>query len=380
MGTQFSFANGRGQRSLSVRFHRREGASLRPLGEVHPIFGASINQNGTRSLMRTATLNLGEVDSAATNFVSDRLDISMLLDGREWKLGRFLFTDVTQQEYFDENDRPRTLAACQLTDSMAILDGELETAFTSVLEPARAAIERLVSPFNFDAVIEDSPYLISNSWMAGTTRRQVLEAIAQLGGYLPPWFNHEGVLRAIRQFDPTAGTPDFDFDVQQNVFAESVSSSDSTIYAPNRIVVVSNGGNTYGGSSSEKNPVDPIDPGPLMAFCDAPSTAPHSVLNLGFARPQVFEIQAVSGAQCQAVADLLCLTQTVVEDMQLSTSLDPRHDGWNTVKFQGDRWLETGWSMDLEAGGAMGHQLQRSYPPSAEILSGTAGSVTAEGV
>jgi hypothetical protein len=377
----FDFSNGRGQRASSFQFERREGSSLRPLGLLHPIWGGTLTHTAGRSVMRTLTFEVGEAESAEVNFVSERIYVSMVVDGEAKPLGRFRFADATQQDFADEDSgNVRSLTACQLSDYMSIVDTELETSFTSVLEPARGAIERLLSDIDVEMLIEDSGQLISNSWMAGTSRKAVLEAIAELGGYLAPWFDHEGVLQIRRQFDPTAGVADFDFDAQQNVFADSVTRSDSTIYAPNRIVVVSNGGNTYGGSSSEKNPVDPIDPGPMMAFCDVPSTAPHSVMNLGFVRPDILEVQATSVAQCQAVADLMCLTQTVAEEVDLSTALDPRHDGWNTVDFQEKRWLEIGWSMQLLAGGEMRHSLQRSYPPSPEVLSGVVDQILAGGI
>lgn len=376
----YDFSNGRGQRSSSFRFERREGSSLRPLGLLHPIWGGSLNHSPGRSIMRTLSFEVGEAESAEVDFVSERLYVSMLINDEVHPLGRFLYADATQQDFADEETGSvRSLTACQLSDYMAIVDTQLETSFTSVLEPARDAIERLLADIDVEVLIEDSPQLISNSWMAGTSRKAVLEAIAELGGYLAPWFDNEGVMQVKQQFDPTLGVPDFNFDDQQSVFADSVTRSDSTIYAPNRIVVVSNGGNTYGGSSSEKNPVDPIDPGPMMAFCDVPSTAPHSVMNIGFVRPEVVEIQATSVAQCQAVADLMCLTQTVAEEVELSTAIDPRHDGWNTVDFQEKRWLETGWSMQLAAGGEMRHSLQRSYPPSPEVLSGVVDQVLAGG-
>lgn len=377
----YDFSNGRGQRSSTFRFERREGSSLRPLGDLHPIWGGTLTHSAGRAVMRTLSFEVGEAESAQVNFVSERVYVSMLINGEAHPLGRFIYADATQQDYADaEADGVRSLTACQLSDYMAIVDTQLETAFTSVLEPARDAIERLLADIDVEILVEDSGQLISNSWMAGTSRRSVLETMAELGGYLSPWFDHNGVMQVKQQFDPAFGVADFDFDATKNVFAESVSRSDSTIYAPNRIVVVSNGGNVYGGSSSEKNPIDPIDPGPMMAFCDVPSTAPHSVMNLGFVRPEVVEIQATSVAQCQAVADLQCLTQTVAEEMEVSTALDPRHDGWNTVDFQEKRWLETGWSMQLQAGGEMRHSLQRSYPPSPEVLSGTVDQVLAGGI
>ncbi len=377
----YDFSNGRGQRASSFQFERREGSSLRPLGLLHPVWGGTLAHSAGRSIMRTLTFEVGEAESAEVDFVSERIYVSMMVDGEAKPLGRFRFADATQQDFADEDSgEVRSLTSCQLSDYMSIVDTQLETSFTSILEPARDAIERLLADLDVETLVEDSGQLISNSWMAGTSRKAVLEAIAELGGYLAPWFNHEGVLQVRQQFDPTFGVADFDFDAQMNVFAESVTRSDSTIYAPNRIVVVSNGGNTYGGSSSEKNPVDPIDPGPMMAFCDVPSTAPHSIMNLGFTRPEIQEIQATSVAQCQAVADLYCLTQTVAEEVDLSTALDPRHDGWNSVDFQEKRWLETGWSMQLVAGGEMRHSLQRSYPPSPEVLSGVVDQVLAGGI
>lgn len=376
----FDFSGGLGQRSETFRFDRREGSSLRPLGSLEPILGASLSQSGSRSLQRTMTFSLGEAESTRVNFVSDRVDLFMELGGQSWPMGRYLFTSSTQQDYLDtDSGLVRSLTACTLADQMSIIDIELQTAFVAVLEPARSSIERLLEDLPFQVQVEDSGALISNSWMAGTSRRTVLEAVAQLGGYLPPWFDNNGVLQVKQQFDPMFGVAEFDFDQTEAVFQDSVTRADSTIYAPNRIIVVSNGGNVYGGSSSEKNPVDPIDPGPLTAFCDVPSTAPHSAMNLGFIRPQVVEIQATSQAQCQAVADLLCLTQTAVEEIELSTAIDPRHDGWNTVQFQGKRWLQTSWGTALVAGGAQRHSMQRSYPPSPEVLSGTAGQVAVDG-
>lgn len=377
---QFDFSGGFGQRSETFRYDRREGSSLRPLGTLHPILGASLSQSGSGSLQRTLSFDLGEAESAEVNFVSDRVDLFMEVGGESWPMGRYLFTSSTQQDYFDSGSgRIRSLTACTMADQMSIVDVELQTAFVAVLEPARSSIERLLDDLPIEIQVEDSGALISNSWMAGTSRRTVLEAIAELGGYLPPWFDNSGVLQVKQQFDPMFGVAEFDFDQNQSVFRDSVTRVDSSVYAPNRIVVISNGGNVYGGSSSEKNPVDPIDPGPLTAFCDVPSTAPHSALNLGFIRPQIVEIQATSQAQCQAVADLLCLTQTATEQIELSTAIDPRHDGWNTVRFQGKRWLQTSWSANLVAGGAQRHSMQRSYPPSPEVLSGTAGQVAVDG-
>jgi hypothetical protein len=365
------FATGRGQRSESYTFGRREGASGRPLGALAPLSGANLSLSGSKSLSKSLSFQLGVEDAAAVAFASERVDVAMVLEGQTWPLGRYLYTDATRQDYaVPGTDEVRSIVSCQLSDFMAIIDTELETSFTAVLESPRHVLDRLLDGLPFDMMVEDSPYLISNSWMAGTSRRQVLETVAELGGYLPPWFDTANVLRLRRLFDPDEGVAAFDFDAQQTVVQGSVTGSNSTVYAPNRFVIVSNGGNTYGGSGS-LNGADAVDPGPMMAFCDVPSSAPHSIMNIGFVRARVEEMQATSVAQCQAVADLRCLTQTVAEFLDVSTTFDPRHGAWETVAFQGKRWLETSWSAQLTAGAEMRHSLQRAYPPSPEVLSGT---------
>lgn len=370
----FDFSAGRGQRTESFRFRLLEGASLRPLGEIHPVQDSvpSLSHNAAgNSVTRTISIALGEADSERINFTSDRVEVDAVIGGDTFRLGHYLFSDNVHQDFWDGSATAvKSLESAELADQMTIVDTELETAFTAVNEAPRDAVERLLAQVDIRGVVEDSSLQISNSWTAGTSRKQVLDAIAELGGYLAPWFDNSGTFRCIRQFDPEAGSANFDFDAQQTVIADSVTRSDSLSYTPNRIVIVNNGGISYDGNN------EGVDPGPIMAFCDVPSTAPHSIMNLGFVRPEVIERQVNSQAQAQAVADLLCLTQTVVETVELSTSIDPRHDGWNTVQFQGQRWLEQGWSMQCAAGGTMQHTLQRSYPASPEVLSGTAGAIT----
>lgn len=370
----FGFTTGLGQRSDAFTFERYEANSGASLGILTPLRGASIAQTGGKSITRTLTFDLGVDASEVIDFDAERIRVAMIAAGRTWPLGEYLYTDHVRQDYAEpDTHEPQSLTACQMTDAMAIVDTELESAFTADDESPRATAERLLEPFGFTMVIEDSPHLISNSWMAGTSRKQVLETIAELGGYLPPWFDHEGVFRMIRVFDPAEGAPEFDFDAQRSVFAESVTRAGDSLTKPNRIVVVSNAAAATGGDGNA------IDPGPVSAFCDVPSTAPHSVQNIGFVRPKVIEMQVDSPAQAQAVADLLCLTQTVAETLTCATAADPRHDAWATVQFQGQRWLEYAWSLELEAGGDMQHQLQRSYPATPQILSGTAGQILAGG-
>ena len=51
------------------------------------------------------------------------------------------------------------------------------------------------------------------------------------------------------------------------------------------------------------------------------------------------------------------------ETVSVTTALDPRHDSYDVIRWQGENWLETAWSMDLAEGGNMTHQLRKSYAP-----------------
>ena len=44
-----------------------------------------------------------------------------------------------------------------------------------------------------------------------------------------------------------------------------------------------------------------------------------------------------------------------------STIPDPRHDGYDVIRWQGFNWLELGWSLPMIEGSSMSHTLRKSY-------------------
>lgn len=363
----FGFAAaGAGQRSESFVFTLIEGSTGRVKRQLHPLRGGAptITQQDGKIITRTLSLPLA-VEDAARIETGDRVEVSMIVRGRTWPLGRFLQVSDVRQDYADHVADPssiRTLAAVELQDATAIINTEMETGFVSRLEPADEAVRRLMAPLGIDVVLEASNLEISNSWTIGETRTAVLEVLAEFGGYLPPWVDVDGALRLVRTFDPADRVPDFDFDADLSVVRETITRSNSLLLAPNRFVIVGNAGVTYDGQGNE------LEAPPIVAICDVPSTAPHSIQNLGFARPQVLEEQVTSQAQAQALADTRCLTQGVVETVEVETALDPRHEAWDVVRFEGRNWLQPSWAMVLVAGGGMRHSLQRVYPATPQVL------------
>ena len=120
------------------------------------------------------------------------------------------------------------------------------------------------------------------------------------------------------------------------------------LFRSNRFVVVSNDP----GSDAE----------PVVGVYDVPASAPHSIAQRGFVLPKTVDVQVRSQAQATVYARTLGLQQTVYEVVELSTPVDPRHDAYEVVRWDGVRWLEVSWTMPLVPGGEMRHTLRRAYP------------------
>jgi hypothetical protein len=64
-------------------------------------------------------------------------------------------------------------------------------------------------------------------------------------------------------------------------------------------------------------------------------------------------------AQATRGARNLARSGDAFEHLVFSSTLDPRHDTHDVVVAFGQRWLETGWSMELRSGGLMQHTMKR---------------------
>jgi hypothetical protein len=202
-------------------------------------------------------------------------------------------------------------------------------------------------PIAFDA--ENTPFTSAEAWALGTSRGQILEALSVSGDWWSPWFDNRGVLRFRRTFDPAAQVPDLDFDRGYRVIRSDIVETDDLLTAPNRYIVISNAAHDASA--------------PVVGVADIPVTAPNSIANIGFIRSKTLNLQLSDAAQAQAVAKGLAERATIFEQVTLSTPADPRHDGYNVIRWQGVNWLELGWSMSLVPGEPMEHSLRRSYGP-----------------
>lgn len=331
------------QRQATYRFALTDGVTGEILGDINPIRGATLTHDTSRTIKRQLTFGLGAVDTADVNTLTDRVTVSMVFpNGETYPLGRYMFADASSRVF-----TAGRLGQMQLADEMFLVDQQITAGINGVGKNILTVIVETLTGLPVDFLADASPYTSAQSWGIGTGRGQILEALAVSGDYWSPWFDHQGVLRFLRTFDPATQVPDIDLDVGARVVQASILETDDLLTAPNTFIVISN-------ASSDMT-------SPIVGTATIPPTAPHSVPNRGFTIAQVQDLQLSDGAQANAVAQGLAQRQTVFERVSLTTPPDPRHDSYNVIKWQDDLWLELAWSMQLVEGGDMTHTLRRSY-------------------
>ena len=348
-----------GQRSATFRFKLTDGVTGEPLGTLDPVTdtSATLTHDTTSTIKRRLNLTLTATDTARVDKIRHRILPFMVIGGVERPLGRYMFVDQT---------RLRTTTGLEsnvtLVDEMFIIDQALTTGFAPhvvvdlgleyvyLTEPIHTTIERLLTRFPLvtQTNVEPSPFVSVGSWSAGTSGAKVLEDLALTGVYLSPWFDHDGTLQLRRFVDPASAIPDLDLDDSRRVFRDSIAETDDLLDAPNRIVVVSNG--ALGTTET-----------PIIGTFDVPASAPHSIQNRGFIISDIRDMQVNTTEQATAVARNLGERQLVVERVELSTPPDPRHDSYDIIRWNGENWLEIGWTMQLREGGDMRHVMRRVY-------------------
>lgn len=334
---------GIGVRTWSYEFLHYNGVTGQNYGDLNPyISGAQLQHDVSRIIKRQLALELDVEDTETVNPLTDRIALNMIIRGVRLPLGRYMFTDNLQRVSTGGNQ-----ASVQLVDEMFIVDQQISTAFTASQINCTNAIVKLLQGIDLPSDIESSPFIADNASPIGTQRGQILETLATQGDYQTPWMDNTGTLRMIRTIDPATAPATIDFDTEKRIFADTITRTIDILNAPNRFIVVSNS------SGSTEAPV--------VGTYDVPASAPHSIQSRGFVIPQVVDLQLNDSSQALAAARNLGLRQTIVERASFTAFADPRHDSYDVIIFDGSRWLELSWTLDLTPGGNMTHTIARAY-------------------
>lgn len=335
-----------GQRQASYTFTLIDGVTGQRLGELHPIRQpATISHDTSRVVKRDLRIALPASETGAVDPLRDRVLPYLHLGGVAYPLGRFMFTDPTKLK--TTGGDPGMFA---LLDEMFLVDQQLDRGFSHA-GAVDAAVRALLAGLPLvDVRIDATPYPAVGGWTIGTRRGQVLDALATQGDMQTPWLDHRGHFRMIRSIDPSSAAAELDFDTGARVLRDSISTTSDVLNAPNRFIVVGNGG-----GSGEA---------PIVGSYDVPPNAPHSITNRGgFVVPDVQALQVASTGQAQAMARNLGLRQTIYVRAEVETTPDPRHDSYQVIHWAGVNWLELAWSLSCEEGASMRHTLRGTELP-----------------
>lgn len=333
-----------GMRTASFRFVHYNGTTGEALGDITPyIGGATLIHDTSRTVKRSVPLSLGIADASVIDPLTDRVAIYMLLNSKQWPLGKYMFTSDVQNVTSVGN-----LASVQLVDEMFRIDQAISSPFFSFQDQIPEAVRHLladVSDVSVSVAASNTTSAVSSP--IGSRRGQILSTLSTQGGYQTPWMDNTGEFRMILTVDASTAVPSIDFDTEDRIFVDSIVKNSDILDAPNRFIVVGNGTNALNTA--------------IVGSYDVPPSAPHSKENRGFVIPYVTQLQVNSTREAEAAARLIGTNYSIAERVSFSTPPDPRHDSYDVCIFQGQRWLETSWRMTLQEGGAMTHTLLRSY-------------------
>ncbi len=315
-----------------------------------PTVGVDLSRGVKRSLKNVRLLP-GAIDQV--DVIKHRLRVAMVLhDGSEWPQGTFMFSDASRIVF--TSGYPLDIGGVELLDQCLIVDQQLPNSVA--FGPGTlitTALTALLAPLPITFVVQPSGAVISSAealaWPAGTSRLRVVNELAVMAAYHDLFFDNEGVGQLGPMPNPAA-TPDADvisYPVGVRTYRATTTRSTNILELPNRFVVINTG----------------INGTPLVGSYDIPADAPHSVANREFEITKVEQVQGIASVEDanNAARALARNWRYPFETVEFAGPPDPRHDHYDTIDFEGVRFLELSWSMRLTEGSEMTHQLRRTY-------------------
>lgn len=328
----------------SMRRYQVLDPDLHVLGDIHPLRASNISCNGSGSIKRRLNgIQLGASDLRNIDLFRERIrPLWVLEDGTEWPMGVYVFTAAA----VNRGTYASTLGAT-LYDQDFILDQATRASFG--LDPGGSvlnAIERLLSQVNIShySIPVSSSRVVADpvNWPSGTSRLKILRELCDLAGWLPPFFDNNGVLVIKPPPDIVRDLPDHTYR-SNRVKRKSLVENDNLLNAPNVYIVICNG--PSGGDISAAAQVDPA--------------LPFSVENRGFEVTSVTRVQGLtSSTQAQQMANTLAAGGAKgYKNVRFEGTPDPRHDVFQTIEWEASIYRELSWDLKLRPGGPMSHVL-----------------------
>ena len=323
-----------------------------------PTIENDVNQTIRRTIsnLRVPPRPLG--DQSELNVYADELDTLtqrlrpywLLGTGDEYPLGVFEFGDDSGTLY--SWGTPREVSG---VDLMIELDQPVdESVAYSAGSNVSDALEEQAALAGFGASetnIEASAIEVAEptAWAVGRdSRLRVLEGLCAIAGFLPPYFDNDGMLTCRSAPDLSEAVAAFAYGFGLGAVIEgSIVASNDILTAPNRYIVID-------GSATDF---------PIVGIFDVPDSAPHSYALTGRRRVSAQTVQGLTdeaGADAAAAAAYAADTSTYAW-LAFDTPVDPRHDTYDIISFEGQNYRQMHWSIECRAGGLMQHDCRGAY-------------------
>jgi hypothetical protein len=335
-------ATGIGQVQTTTLFQVLD-QDLNVKGEVKSLTPCSITAStGAQIKRQLSGFTLNEEDLNAVNMFTDRIKVSVILeDGTEWPQGVYVFTDSAKKV----GTYMTTLSTSLMDQDYILSQG---TEFPYGVNPGGSivqAIEFILDESNIwtrdvpgDASVRVGDPL---NWPPGTARAAMLKVLCDLAGWLPPYFDNNGVCIIRPPTDINNTEPDHYYDTERVAY-NTLTENENLLQAANTYIVISTGPSK----------------GEISARAEVDASLPFSVPNRGFVIPSVHRTQGLTSTrQAQEMADALAQAgSTGFKNVFFTGPPDPRHDLFQTVEFNGDVYNEVEWTLPLK-GAAHTHSL-----------------------
>ena len=320
------------------------------LGMLHPDMGRPpvITNDTTAAVPRTMTnVHLPASEGADIDVIRTRLVPFMVLqNGERFQLGEFLWASDARPQRSWGQEHATTLA-----DKMVMFNQGLPATlgWGPGADIGLAVLGVALGVLPLDQIVIDpisAALAVGVTHPIGKARRQVLAEFMANVGFLPPFVDRLGRLNLVNPPDMATVDPALVYDVGGRIIDGSVSYSDDLIDAPNVFRVYENSGQAT-----------------LVGTYSVPASAPHSVANRGY---EIGVSEPASGlgtlARANAAARALATTRNVTYRWaSWDSTLDPRHDTWDPVRFLGDVWMETRQTQQLRSGGVHSHLARQVF-------------------
>lgn len=342
---------GIGQVASTVRFEVVD-RDLEVVGPIRVLGADTISAKSSGNVKRTLSgFKLDERALRTIDPFKHRIKPWWVLeDGTEWPLGVYVFTAAAARvgTYVD------VLETTMLDQDYVLDQGTRSTFGVGQSGSILPAVEEIIGQVRIvhSVLPEGSSARVADPvvWPAGTSRLKILNDLCNLAGWLPPYFDNNGVLTIRTPPDVDRDAPDHIYSASNSrVMRATIIENDNLLDAPNVYVVVCSG---------------PSD-GEIAASAEVDPDLPFSVQNRRFEVVEVVRAQGIETTyQAQRMANTLASAAGVgFKTVKFDGFADPRHDLFQTVEWEAFIYREIEWTLKLQPGGPHTHTLTRGGFP-----------------